>query len=262
MKKYFTIFSLILFLVSCISACSQNGGDSKPIADNSGQNTEQTEESRTEKDKEDYPVEISNWLKNMQPYFVAGKVDLGEKTFLIVNWGEKRTAGYSVSIADIEENENEIIVGVKFTSPAGPVSQVISYPYTVSIIDRSNKNNTVHFQDIDGQEYIPQIVGNQPTELFEKSSNDIKIMNAQLDQDKVTVSGIARIFEATVNYSFNNSNGEIIREDYLTASSGAPDWGYFLIDNQDIPDNTVKLEIYSRSAKDGSQQDLISIDLP
>lgn len=260
MKKFFTLFFLILFFVSCISGCSKNEGDSKPIADNTAQNTDKTEKARIKKDKEDYPIEIRNWLKNMQPYFVAGKVDVGEKTFLIVNWGEKRTGGYNVNIDNIEEKKDEIVAEVKFAYPTGPVSQVISYPYTISIIDRADKNKTARFQDIDEREYIPQIVGKQPTELFEKSSNNIKIMDAEPGQDKVTVSGIARVFEATVNYSFNNSNGEILQENYLTASSGAPDWGYFLIDTQDIPDNTTKLEIYSRSAKDGSQQDLISFD--
>lgn len=39
------------------------------------------------------------------------------------------------------------------------------------------------------------------------------------------VSGIARIFEATVSYAFESRDRKVLKEGFTTASVGAPDWG-------------------------------------
>ncbi|MEL3971735.1 LysM peptidoglycan-binding domain-containing protein [Rossellomorea oryzaecorticis] len=77
------------------------------------------------------------------------------------------------------------------------------------------------------------------------------------------VEGYARVFEATVNYQLRDNNGVIVtNERFTTANEGAPAYGFFTatlpFDRQPTSD-TGELWVYSRSAKDGSIQDLVKI---
>ena len=83
------------------------------------------------------PVEVQDWLNdNIMVY--------GEKTFIhedmlyiLVAYGEKPTAGYSVEIEKIEKLDGNIIVYPGFLDP-GPddmVATVITYPYDLVVVE-------------------------------------------------------------------------------------------------------------------------------
>nr|WP_175989634.1 LysM peptidoglycan-binding domain-containing protein [Bacillus sp. Marseille-Q1617] len=77
------------------------------------------------------------------------------------------------------------------------------------------------------------------------------------------VEGYARVFEATVNYQLRDQNGVVVsNERFATANAGAPAYGFFStalpFDRQPTSDSG-ELWVYSRSAKDGSIQDLVRI---
>ena len=59
--------------------------------------------------------------------------DVQSSNFLILNMGEKPTAGYSIGVQSVEETEKNIIITVKDTSPesGSMVAQVITYPFCV-----------------------------------------------------------------------------------------------------------------------------------
>lgn len=75
------------------------------------------------------------------------------------------------------------------------------------------------------------------------------------------IEGRARAFEANVLHQLKDSNGVIIsNERFTTADAGAPEYGSF---NSTVPfdrspvSNLGELWVYTRSAKDGSIQDLV-----
>jgi LysM repeat protein len=77
------------------------------------------------------------------------------------------------------------------------------------------------------------------------------------------IEGQARAFEANVLHQLRDTNGAIVsNERFTTADEGAPEYGNF---NSTLPfdrtptSNTGELWVYTRSAKDGSIQDLVKI---
>ncbi|MFC7785140.1 LysM peptidoglycan-binding domain-containing protein [Rossellomorea sp. GCM10028870] len=77
------------------------------------------------------------------------------------------------------------------------------------------------------------------------------------------VEGYARVFEAVVNYQLRDNNGVIVtNERFAMTNEGAPEYGFF---STAIPfdrpptASSGELWVYSRSAKDGSIQDLVRI---
>ena len=59
--------------------------------------------------------------------------DVQKSNFVILNMGEKATAGYSIGVESVEETEKNIIITVKENVPAtgAMAAQVITYPFCV-----------------------------------------------------------------------------------------------------------------------------------
>lgn len=75
-------------------------------------------------------------------------------------------------------------------------------------------------------------------------------------QGTYTVTGEARIFEATYQYEVSDGH-QVFMKGFGTASSGAPDWGTFTINVNIAPsklpvNGTVTIFLFEESAKDGS----------
>ncbi len=87
--------------------------------------------------EEQLPGEVQNWLNE-------NIIEYGEKTFvhenklyILVAYGEKPTAGYTVEIDQVEKLDGNINVYASFQDP-GPddmVATVITYPYDLVVID-------------------------------------------------------------------------------------------------------------------------------
>jgi LysM repeat protein len=77
------------------------------------------------------------------------------------------------------------------------------------------------------------------------------------------LTGSARAFEATINYQIRDTMGRIVtRERAATASQGAPAFGQFDVQLQFDQNPTTQngiLMVYTRSARDGSIQDLVEV---
>lgn len=86
------------------------------------------------------------------------------------------------------------------------------------------------------------------------------VSNATI-KSPLEISGRARVFEASVSYRIKDASGKILDEGFTTATAGAPAWGFYKI-MSDFATSTTKtgfVEVLTFSAKDGSEQDLISI---
>ncbi len=64
--------------------------------------------------------------------------DIKRSNFVILNLGEKPTAGYSVDVTASETPES-IVLTVREKAPTGLSAQVISYPYTVVRVNSKKK---------------------------------------------------------------------------------------------------------------------------
>lgn len=76
------------------------------------------------------------------------------------------------------------------------------------------------------------------------------------------VQGMARVFEANVQFALKNAQGQEIARGFTTASAGAPEWGaysaaisYRLTETKQ---NGV-IEVFSQSPRDGSVINLVRV---
>ncbi|GGF18713.1 hypothetical protein GCM10010954_16900 [Halobacillus andaensis] len=84
-------------------------------------------------------------------------------------------------------------------------------------------------------------------------------------RDGQTLSGYARAFEGSILYQMKDSSGQtIIRETAVQTSAGAPSYGSFSesMNFERTPTaSSGELWVYTRSAKDGSIQDLVKVSV-
>ncbi len=73
-------------------------------------------------------------------------------------------------------------------------------------------------------------------------------------QDKIIVKGLARVWEATVQYEFEDGHF-ILNKGFTTATKGAPEWGDFeiAIDLENAVGGSARVVLFEASAKDGSR---------
>ena len=85
-------------------------------------------------------------------------------------------------------------------------------------------------------------------------------VNAKLTSP-VTISGDASVFEAALAWRITDTAGRVIVEGFTTASLGAPGRGTFSVSaSYTVPAETVAfIEVFSRSAKDGSIDEIVRI---
>ena len=57
--------------------------------------------------------------------------DINTSNFIILNMGEKPSAGYSITVENVEETADKVIVTVKEQEPKGMSASVITYPYCI-----------------------------------------------------------------------------------------------------------------------------------
>ncbi len=251
MKRQMLIVLLIISFVFSLFACETRD-------DNDQSETDQ-KDSIIEQKQEELPEEILTWLENMRQYFAAGVVDLQDDRYIIVNWGEKRTAGYEVTITDILKTNERLNVQVLFNEPEEKTAQIISYPFTVKKTKADER--TVFFEAEGVEEFIPVVVGQQPVKPFIVESENIKIMDKDISEERILIKGLARVFEANINYTVKDVEENLLIESFTTAASGGPYWGSFTIEEKELPRTASLINIFSISAKDGSRENEVQLDI-
>ncbi len=210
--------------------------------------------------------EIGEWVEYSRDLFLAQVRLLDGKLHLLVTYGVKPTGGYSVKIGEVVEQTEKIIVQVEFKKPAEDevVSQSITRPY--DLIEIAVTAKPVEFVAQGDEEYVPTLLGLDYLPPLAAQSDGIKII-APAPHDVVSgrlgVKGVANVFEGNVLYRLFDSRGEIIESGFTTAAMG--DWGYFelklVLPQAETGGEKLLLELYTESAKDGSEQDKVRIDV-
>jgi len=238
----------------------QEEGEANDRENDNGENLENDVE------KSGLPVELDEWVDYSREMNVAQAVEEEDTLYLLVTYGKRPTGGYEVEIKDVVEEENQLSVYVEFTAPAPnePVTSVSTYPYDLKEIEPSRL--PVEFYAEGAEEYVPRLQGLEVLLPPVDGSERIKVFSPdpqKLENRKIELSGVANVFEGRVVYRLLDSQGNELLKKFTTGSMG--NWGYFE-ETLEVPDEVesgqeILLELYSESARDGSIQDLVRIEL-
>jgi hypothetical protein len=187
------------------------------------------------------PVKVY-FLLDGKVWPVAREVDAGEtvtattEALLAGPTDEERDAGFASEATDVPASE---------LSRAG-LAQLV---YTTSQFseDGSAEIDGVDYSRSDFEEETPAILVESPLP-FEAVTSPL------------TASGTANTFEATFNYEVVDADGEVVDENFVTATSGTGTRGTFEFTTGDF-DSVSKLVVFEPSAEDGSRTKLVEIPL-
>jgi type II secretory pathway pseudopilin PulG len=154
-----------------------------------------------------------------------------------------------------------IVIGASATvySLRNTREKIDSNKETMNIVTE-NENKT------DQEKDFTDSIDNNKQQVSESSSKNIRVI-APLPGDKLSspyiIRGEAIAFEGTVNYTLLDDQGNTITDGFTTAlSTEMGEYGEF---NQPITFNASSkngiLEVYTLSAKDGSKQDIVRINV-
>ncbi|KGP71092.1 BsuPI-related putative proteinase inhibitor [Pontibacillus yanchengensis] len=108
----------------------------------------------------------------------------------------------------------------------------------------------------------------QQTVEFEVVSEDQAFRNIKVEGSNgdYTVTGEARVFEASFLYNVEDGHNVLVNETAVQADQGAPNWGKFEFDvtiaKDKLPSNgTLTMMMYTKSAKDGSIENVKYVKL-
>jgi len=215
--------------------------------------------------EDELPEEISAWVEGSLTLFLGQARVYNDKLYLLVTYGEKPTGGYLVEITDVTERDDRLEVTVTFSDPAEDemVTQALAYPYELLMID--DPGLPVVFIATGAQEYLPTLYGLEFLPVGNYGSEWIRVFRPLLgDQvaNSIIVEGIGNVFEGNIQYRLLDAGGIILAEGFTTAMMG--DWGFYsfeLATSGLVSGSAILLELFTESAKDGSIENLVSIEL-
>jgi len=133
--------------------------------------------------------------------------------------------------------------------PEAGLAQLV---YTLTqFLPHSAEVDGVPYTRTDFEEYTPAILVESPL-AFEEVTSPLR------------VTGTANTFEATFNYELTDTDGKIVDENFVTATSGTGTRGTFDFTTAPftVPfDGVGELIVFELSAKDGSRINLVEIPL-
>jgi hypothetical protein len=175
-----------------------------------------------------------------------------------------------VEILDVTSNEHTVTVDMNDAFVAGSGSGLLG--------DFTMLNQLIYtasaFGDIDSALFT---VNGEPVTAFGSEGLDLSEpqgRDAFLDQlnsvnvdspaqgqgdEPLRIAGFANVFEATVSLEVVDSSGNVVHEDFTTATCGTGCWGAyeFEVDYPFVGGETVR--VFWHSAEDGSPSDVVSI---
>lgn len=210
------------------------------------------------------PQAVQELVNRSRDLELAQTITLGDQSYLVVSRGPQGTGGYGVDIEKVVEDKDEIVVTVKYTdpSPGTIVTLAITYPVVVAGMPKAEKPvRFVGLRDV----YVPQLRGLAHLEpLWSDGTPNLKILAPVVDNSKLTVRGVARVWEGALNWELLADGGsKVVDQGHLTTAAGAPDWGYFALP---LPLRYAQggnyfLRLFWLSPKDGSRCDVVEVSL-
>lgn len=170
--------------------------------------------------------------------------DLGFRSYL--------PAGADVQGLEIEgpRARVEVTQGLREDGLAQLVFTLTQFP-AIESVEVVTPSSSATYRRADFETFTPAILVEDPLPFEEVAS-------------PLTVSGTANTFEATFAYEVTDTDGRIVDENFVTATSGTGTRGTFEFTTAEfeIPfDGVGALFVFERSAKDGSRVNLVEIPL-
>lgn len=199
----------------------------------------------------DLSDEIARWVEEHQGEIGVFQQIFGDRTVILVSWGERPTGGYAVEVLDVQPaGESALRLRVKLQEPAAGdvVTAAITYPRAVIAVTPS---------DVYALE--PQFEG---ATFFKNEAFEILEPAPFVEVgERLRVRGKARVFEAMLMVRLEDGH-DVLAEQPVMASAGAPEWGDFDVElalsRRPTSPNGV-LQVYESSAKDGSPIHVLTI---
>ncbi len=108
-------------------------------------------------EEEELPEEIKAWIEDSRDAF-GGRTRIHNGfLYILVTYGEKPTGGYTVEIAEIARQGEELFVTVQFSEPGEDemVTQAITYPYDLAVVEETDL--TVEFRAMGDEDNVPKV---------------------------------------------------------------------------------------------------------
>jgi len=226
------------------------------------------------------PEEVRSWVENSLKFdsgYFANAKEFGGKQYLFFR------GGFKVQIINVSVLEQkEVQVEIKIIKPS-PVQQTApDDPYDLVYIKATGlpvrfvpmTSEFILITSLSGIHYLPDIVA---------QSGSIKVFApapGEVVERKFSVSGVASVFEGTVNYHLLDANQNILDSGFITAGQLAPgftrdpvvdgwlgvaNWRYFTfsleVANNVTEGENLTLELFWVSPKDGVEMDIIDIPM-
>lgn len=217
------------------------------------------------------------WLDSYKSLFVGTTFRSQNETLVLVSFGQVDTLGYDVEITSIVDGPTEVLVEVRLTFPE-PGKPYLVHPHTPYVLRSIPTTKPIVFRAEDPSLHIPTLVkvpdgflvyGDSsywlhyvPDTMDSPERGNIVLgttPNRHSVEGTIIVEGLARVFEAYVEYDFLDKSGKPYGYGWLMAASAGPDWGYFSFEVRASSSDFSGIRVYSTSAKDGSIQDLVII---
>lgn len=215
---------------------------------------------------EDLPENLQEWVENSKEMNLAQEKEQGGRRYLLVTYGMKESGGYEVEIKDVGVNRDRVEAVVEFTRPEPEqnVTEAITYPY--SIVYTKPTNLPLVFVPTGDEDYIMTLVGINELREIAESSPGIKVFTPTAKEQverAFMVQGVASVFEGTLLYRVKDVDGDVLYNNFTTAGMG--DWYFFEIPI-DVPapienGSDFTVELFTESARDGSEENLVSLPL-
>jgi hypothetical protein len=154
-----------------------------------------------------------------------------------------------------ERNKLAIRGGVATYSPPRPLTRL----GLAQVVYTLTQFATVKRVEIDGKTYTRADFEDQTPGILVESPLPFADVSSP-----IRATGTANTFEATFNYELTDTDGEIVDENFVTATSGTGTRGTFdfTTKNFTVPFSGIgSLVVFERSAEDGSRTKLVEIPL-
>lgn len=228
MMRVSRVIVTLILVLTLAPACNRQAGRPQP----------DTVVSFNQVDLEELPAEPKKWAEERHRRRGTYVRDFGDKTYLLVSWGEKPTGGYGVKIEEVAGTRTGSLVGVRLSAPKPGelVTQALTYPHAVAVAQRLNR--PVKFAFLGGLNLQDQPAAAKPGPR-EQNGHEQEEPVASSENFRVTsprpgstigsplrVTGRARVFEGSFILELEDGHNVLARE-IVQATEGAPGWGAF-----------------------------------
>lgn len=253
--------TIILLMLTLLTACSGSGALPPSLSD-TGDDALDRDQSRrdaghgvawqplTAEQTADLPDEIAAWVDEHLQEQGIFQQQFGERTIIMVAWGEKSSGGYTVAVKDIAaESADRLRLSIELTQPENTdvTGQALTYPSAL-----------VEVTPAGYYELEPQFSG---ALFFQNNAFQIELPEAYSEvANAVHIKGRARVFEGT--FQVTVEDGHNILAHKVMQVAGAPAWGEFdeLLELDETPTSPYGIVFfYEHSAKDGSVINRIAV---